>query len=152
VTDGRYHREGGAGAWYGASRERAAWAELIRHTPRGVVDLFEVKRRVGRVAVKDLYVLDITREETCRALGLGGSSILSDDLVGEEYVICQAIAERACAAGFEGIIAPSAALKGEFTLVVFPAGIPKLTVDHSRIQRPPKTMRKHLRRIPRRSP
>lgn len=103
---------------------------------------------MGCVVVKDLHVLDLTREETCRALDLGRGTMASVDLAGEDYVVCQAIAERARAAGFEGIIAPSAALKGEFTLVVFPAGIRKLTVEHSRVQRPPKTMKKHLRSIP----
>ena len=150
VVDGRYHREGGPGAWYGSSSERAAWAELIRHTPRKGVDRFEMKRRIGRIRVKGLVVLDLTSEATRLALGLGRHSFLSDDLVGEEYARCQDLAERARKAGFEGVLAPSAAMRGELTLVVFPEGIAKLTEEHSRVQSPPRTMKRYLRRIPRR--
>ncbi len=49
ATSGRYHRRGGAGAWYGSDREQAAWAELFRHFTDEGVDPFEVRRRVGVV-------------------------------------------------------------------------------------------------------
>jgi len=124
--------------------ERAAWAERIRHTPKGGVGPFEVRRRVGRARVDGLLVLDLTDEGTCRTLGVRRGRFGGDD-----YTACQELADRARAAGFEGILAPSAALDGGFTVVVFPHALFRLTEEHSRIQRPPRTMRRFLRRIPR---
>jgi len=51
------------------------------------------------------------------------------------------------AAGFEGILAPSAALPGERILVVFPAAITKVTEEHSRVQHAPARLRALVSRI-----
>ena len=51
------------------------------------------------------------------------------------------------AAGFEGILAPSAALPDESILVVFPAAIAKVTEEHSRVQHAPARLRALVSRI-----
>jgi len=58
VSSGRYHRRGGPGVWYASDREQAAWAELLRHFVDEGVDPFEIRRRIGRVQVRGLRVLD----------------------------------------------------------------------------------------------
>ncbi len=131
--------------WYASTKERAAWAEHFRHHPRGGVDPFEARRRVGRACLEDLRLLDLTDEEVREVLG-----VTADDLTGEDYARCHDIADRARATGFDGISAPSAAFRGEFTVVVFTHAMHKVVEEHSRIQRPPRTMRKYLRQIPRR--
>jgi RES domain-containing protein len=131
-SDGRYHRFGGLGVWYASDREQAAWAELFRHFVDEGVDPFEVLRRVGAVDVDGLQVLDLTDPAVTRQLGID-----LDDLVGDDYRRTQALADAARAAGFEGLLAPSAALPGRRTLVVFKVGIPRLAFRPSRVRRPP---------------
>lgn len=69
---GRYHRTGEPGVWYASNKEQGAWAELFRHFVDDGVDPFEVRRRVGRVAVT-LQVLDLTDERTRSHLGVDGN-------------------------------------------------------------------------------
>jgi len=103
---------------------------------------FEVRRRVGRVRVEDLAILDLTDPEVRERIGVTGDELMSDDLS-----LCQAIGDSASKAGFDGILAPSAALPGEATLAVFPDGMKRVVEEHSRIQRPPRTLMRVLRRI-----
>lgn len=130
-TAGRYHQRGGSGVWYGSDQEQAAWAELFRHFVAEGVDPFEVRRRVGRVRV-DLDVLDLTDERVRADL-----HISADDLIGDDYAISQEIAGAAEGAGFEGVLAPSAALPGRRTLVVFPAAFQSLDAERSVVRQPP---------------
>lgn len=69
-----------------------------------------------------MAVLDLTDEAVRAELALAPA-----DLVGDGYHRTQAIAEAAVRAGFDAIRAPSAALPGGATLVVFASGVPKLT-------------------------
>jgi RES domain-containing protein len=139
---GRYHRAGGPGAWYASTTERGAWAELFRHHTSTELSPFEVRRRIGRARVESLRVLDLTDPATREALSVTEADLTSDDLSR-----CQALGDAARAAGFEGMLAPSAALAGETTLVVFPSGMARLTEDHSRVQRPPARLRALVSRI-----
>lgn len=100
---GRYHRTGEPGVWYASNKEQGAWAELFRHFVDDGVDPFEVRRRVGRVAVT-LQVLDLTDERTRSHLGVDETDLLSDD-----YTTTQAIA-AARDANFDAVLAPAAAL------------------------------------------
>lgn len=99
---GRYHRTGEPGVWYASNKEQGAWAELFRHFVDDGVDPFEVRRRVGRVAVT-LQVLDLTDERTRSHLGVDETDLLSDD-----YTTTQAIA-AARDANFDAVLAPAAA-------------------------------------------
>lgn len=121
--------------------ERGAW-ELLRHWGEEEISPFEVIRRVGRVRVNDLEVLDLTDPQVRDQLRVTVEELVSDDLSR-----CQELATEARAAGFEGILAPSAALEDETTLVVFVSAIDKIEAEHSRIQRPPIRMLPVLERI-----
>ena len=134
-TNGRYHALGGVGVWYASSQEQVAWAELFRHFLDVGVDPFEVRRRVGHTDVDGLQVLDLTDASVLAALG-----VAEVDLIGDDYAVTRRIAEVAASAGFEGILAPSAALAGHTTLVVFPAGMHAAQPGISRVRQPPPRM------------
>lgn len=130
-SSGRYHRSGDAGVWYASSQEQAAWAELFRHFVDVGVDPFEVRRRIGRVHA-NLNILDLTDSVVRSNLG-----VTQDDLVGDDYRLTQEIAAAARAAGFDGILAPSAALPSRTTLVVFSDALSKIIPERSEIRQPP---------------
>lgn len=128
---GRYHRSGEPGVWYGSSQEQGAWAELFRHFLDDGVDPFELRRRVGRVSVA-LEVLDLTDAKVRAHLGVGESNLIGDD-----YALTQAIAEAARDAGFDGILAPAAALPRRETLAVFAHALPRVQAERSEVRQPP---------------
>lgn len=131
--DGRYHVAEGPGVWYASNQEQAAWAELFRHFLDDEVDPFEVRRRIGAVTVTNLDVLDLTSPAVRDALG-----VTQDELTGDEYTATRAIAAAARDAGFDGLLAPSAALPGRATLVVFSRGMAHVVVaSPSRVRQPP---------------
>jgi RES domain-containing protein len=135
TVDARYQRHGQPGVWYASSRERCAWAELARHTTSPDLSPFQLRRRVGRVRVTGLRVLDLTDPGVRRGL-----SIEEDDLVGDDYVPCQRVADLARAGGLDGLLAPSAALTDHKTLAVFAhvlADGDKIVAEHSRVQAAP---------------
>lgn len=86
---------------------------------------------MGAVDVVDLEVLDLCDASVREQLG-----VTEADLVGDDYAVCQALAEQA-AQHFDGLLAPSAALDGRQTLVVFPAGMVKLSILSSRVRQLP---------------
>lgn len=69
LSNGRCHRVGGVGVWYASDQEQASWAELMRHFVDDGVDPFELRRRVGRVKVDRLQVLDLTDPAARAAVG-----------------------------------------------------------------------------------
>jgi RES domain-containing protein len=131
TVDSRYSPEGAAGAWYGSSQEQGAWAEFLRHFTQAISPA-EVKRRMARVRVTDLAVLNLTDANVVRTLGVDPNDLTSDDTS-----TCQTLARQAVADGYEGILAPSAALPGRRTLAVFQAGMPRLAVEHEDVRRLP---------------
>lgn len=88
-------------------------------------------RRVGAIDVADLNVLDLCDPTNRDQLGVSAA-----DLTGDDYGLCQALADKA-AQHFDGILAPSAALPGRQTLVIFPMGMAKVTEASSRVRQPP---------------
>lgn len=140
--EGRYNQVGDPGVWYASSTERGAWAELFRHWGQEEISPFEVRRRVGRAKVTELAVLDLTDRQVRDLLGATNEGLISDDLSR-----CQELATEAREAGFDGILAPSAALDGEITLAVFGSAMDKVEAEHSRVQRPPIRMIRVLERI-----
>ena len=127
--------------WYASDQEQAAWAELMRHFLDEGVDPFEIRRRVGRVTIHDLTVLDLTKPHVLAALGLSEA-----DLIGDDYAGSQDLA-TAAAAGFGGILAPSAAKAGQRTLVVFASSAATVVEDYSRVRQPPPRLADLLRAI-----
>ena len=138
----RFHVAGGHGVWYASSTQEGAWAEFFRHFLDDGVDPFEVRRRVGRVRVDSMMVLDLTEE-----LGRKTIDITLDDLTGDDYEQCQRVAALAREHGLDGILSPSAALPGSLTLVVFATSVEKITVELSVVNTPPARLADLLARI-----
>ena len=82
--------------------------------------------------VADLEVLDLTDDQVRQRLGISIADLTSDD-----YSVTQTIAEAARHAGFGGILAPSAALQGRRTLVIFARGTTALAYGPSSVRMPP---------------
>ncbi len=97
---------------------------------------------MGRARVTDVVVLDLTDPDVREQLG-----VTEDELVGDDWSRCQQLGAEAREAGFEGVLAQSAALDGEITLALFHSAIGKLVAEHSRVQRPPIPMIRVLERI-----
>ena len=104
---GRYNPAGEFGALYLAKSEDACRAEVTRRIePEATVSL-------GTLEVDLEAVCDLTDPAVCQALG-----VTHPELVGDDWSITQGIGRALRDAGFEGLIAPSAA--GPYgTLVVF---------------------------------
>jgi RES domain-containing protein len=131
---GRWHRKGQQPRVYASSTRDAAWGELFRH-PYGGVSPFEIKRRLARLEVRDLPVLDLTDPQVLNRLG-----VPVDELTGERLRACQAIATlvRRRPDRFGGILAPSAAdPDGDAqTLVIFAEWRDHAAVTSNRVMRP----------------
>lgn len=104
---------------------------MLRHFLDGGVSPFEVLRRVGAIEVSELNVLDLCDPTIRDQLGVSEADLTDDD-----YALCQALADKA-GQQFEGLLAPSAALPGHRTLVIFPDGMAKVSVASSRVRQPP---------------
>ena len=130
--EARYHTVGSPGTWYGSSTEATAWQELRRHWTSPDIAITEVRRRIGTISVTNLLVLDLTDQKILDVLDIDTDALTADD-----YSICQDIADQARAAGFDGLLALSAAVKGEQTLVVFTHALGKLDEVESEVTAPP---------------
>jgi hypothetical protein len=139
---GRFHVVGDPATWYASVTEQDAWAQFFRHHPGGGVDPFEVRRRVGEAQVDDLLVLDLTDAAVRRLCGITAKQLRSN-----RYAACQALGRAARAAGFEGILAPSAALPGESTLSVFDHALGKVIELRSEVAAAPAGLRALRRRV-----
>lgn len=104
---------------------------MFRHFTAEGVDPFEIRRRIGRASV-ELDVLDLTDSRVREAVGLEAG-----DLTGDDYTSSQTIAAAARDAGFEGVLAPSAALPGRTTLVVFARALDSVYPAASQVRQPP---------------
>jgi RES domain-containing protein len=134
LAAGRYHRKREEPPLYASSHERAAWGELFRHS-EPEISPFEVRRRMTRLRVTDLPILDLTDPEIRRLLG-----VTEKNLVSNRYANCRRIADLARRAPrrFGGILAPSAADPEAATLVVFLEWVePKVEVIDYSVRTPP---------------
>jgi RES domain-containing protein len=91
-----------------------------------------------------LSPLDLTDAEIRDALGL-----TEDDLIADDYAVCQRLADRAREAGFEAILAPSAGLPEATTLAIFGDALSyrRTAVDDRGRRQPPIRMRQRLAMI-----
>lgn len=123
----------------------ASWCELFRHFTADDVDPFQIRRRAGRLAVTDITVLDLTDRQVRATLGVNDEA----DLIGDDYELCQRLADAARAAGMNGVLAPSAGLPGQRTLSVFsrPLDDGRIVVETERVQVPPISLVKLLPRV-----
>ncbi len=130
----RFRKPGGPGTWYASSSEAAAWAELARHAPD--LPLTDLRpRRVCKVRVRALPVVDLLDVEAPAVLGLGAPALISDEA--DDLAVLADMAAWAHAEGFGGILTPSAALIAAITLVVFSSGMHAVAVESERIADPP---------------
>jgi RES domain-containing protein len=125
--EARYHRAGDSWPLYASLDADTAWAEW-RGATRGAIDPTTETRRMWRLDVRDLRVIDLRSADVRAALGVG-----TDDLVGGRRA-CHALARRARDLGADGLIVPSAARDGGWNLVVFPRGFPALHAAGSSVR------------------
>jgi RES domain-containing protein len=132
LWDGRYNRAGGRATWYGSSSEAGAWSEFLRSLPDGA-DPSQFTRRIGRVEFQ-ATVLDLTASELQKRLALRERDLTADDLSA-----CHVLADLAADAGFDGVLAPSAALDGATTVALFDGAIRTRVVKSTDlgVQNPP---------------
>jgi RES domain-containing protein len=131
-ASGRFHRRGGESRIYASSSKEASWGELFRHSEPGISP-FETKRRMSELRVTDLRVLDLTDPELREAFGVSARLLVSNRLGP-----CQRLAAFVRQwPTFQGILAPSAAIPGMTTLVVFPEGLERVEVMTAAVESPP---------------
>jgi RES domain-containing protein len=105
LVGGRYNPAGEFGALYLAESQEACRAEVTRRIePDAAMSL-------GELEVDLEVVCDLTDPTTLRALGVTHAA-----LVGADWSVTQAIGRALRDAGFEGLVAPSAA--GSYTILV----------------------------------
>jgi RES domain-containing protein len=132
---GRYHVLRGEPRIYASSSEETAWGELFRHSVPSVSP-FETKRRMSQLRVTDLRVLDLT-DPAVRAL----IDVTERDLIGNRYGVCQRIAAvTRWWRELHGILAPSSAVAGMETLVIFIDALDHLEVLTERTVSPPRRL------------
>ena len=128
-TEGRYHRSGEPWPLYASLEPATAWAEWQAAT-RGAVSPADERRRLWRLDVDRLAVIDLRRPGLAEELGIS-----QRQLTGPRSR-AQGLAARARELGADGLIVPSAARDGAWNLVVFPPGFDRLRVAGSRGMRP----------------
>lgn len=94
------------------------------------MDPADERRRLWRIDVTNLPVLDLRRAEARAALGVELA-----DLIGPREA-CQALAQPAQQLGARGMIVPSAAHDGAWNLVVFPSGLGAIKPAGSTVRNP----------------
>jgi RES domain-containing protein len=107
---GRYNPLGAFGALYCGESPAVCAAEIGKRAAGQRVSPY----RLARVRVKLHRVLDLTDPTTLAALNLR-----PEDVLGADWQPTQRLAAQVRAAGFEGLLAPSAAGPGR-NLIIFP--------------------------------
>jgi RES domain-containing protein len=107
---GRYNPLVAYGAIYCGENPAVCAAEIRRRAERHPV----LRYRMARIRCELHRVLDLTDPATLAAVGLR-----AEDLVADDWELTQRLGAEARAAGFEGLLVPSAAGPGR-NLVIFP--------------------------------
>ena len=111
---GRWHRAGEPPTQYWALSPQAAWAELLRAEGlRTEADVTLVEMPLWTCRAPSTGLVDLREPEGQAAAGIG-----PDDLVSDDWSACQDAGGRMRKAA-RGLIAPSAALPGHWSLVLF---------------------------------
>lgn len=116
---GRWHVVGDQPTQYLSTTVEGAWAELIRAeglTSEVEVSLIRMPMWVAEVHVQ--RIADYGSFEKAEAAGLAPDALIDDD-----YGRCQAEGRRLREAGFQGVLAPSAALPGAVNLTLLGARV-----------------------------
>lgn len=111
---GRWHRLGERYAQYFSLSPHGAWSELIRYASiRSETRAREQERHLWLAYVDETEIADLSTFEKWRDCGLDPRVALA------AHEPCQNIADELLAAGFRGVLAPSAALPGAVNLTIF---------------------------------
>ena len=111
---GRFHRSGQDPTQYWSTHPAGAWAEAARATGARTVEDLRLERRrlwVGRVDPERLADVDFS--------SAGTVGLTAKDLVSGDWAACQDAADRLRAERRAGLVAPSAALPGTSSVVLF---------------------------------
>ena len=128
-VEARCHRAGDPWPLYASLDCETVWAEWSAAT-RGAIDPSSERRRLWRLDVTDVSVIDLRRWEAREQLGIELDAITGPRPAAQE------LAARARDLGADGLILPSAAHDGHWNLVVFPTAFPKVHVAGSVATRP----------------
>ncbi len=112
---GRWHWVGDGATQYLSTTVDGAWAELIRAEglrSEQEVELIRMPMWVAEVHVQ--RVADYSTFEKAEAAGFPPDALIDDD-----HTRCQEEGKRLRRAGFQGVVAPSAALSGSGNLTLF---------------------------------
>ncbi len=128
-AEGRYHRPGEPWPLYASLEPATVWAEWSAAT-RGAIDPRTERRRLWRIDVSALPVLDLRRPGVAE-----GAGVTLDQLTGPR-ARAHGLAAVARKLGAEGMVVPSAAREGAWNLVVFRSGFERLRSAGSRTTNP----------------
>lgn len=112
---GRWHRTGDGPTQYLSTTVEGAWSELIRAEglrTNAEVSLVRMPMWVAEIQIQQLA--DYRTFEAAREAGFPPDALVDDD-----YSRCQEEGGRLRSEGFQGVLAPSAALPGTVNLTIF---------------------------------
>lgn len=112
---GRWHQAGDGATQYLSTTVDGAWAELIR--AEGLRSEDEVSLIRMPMWVTDPHVRQVADYSTFEIAAAAGFS--PDALIDDDYSRCQPEGSRLRELGFQGVLAPSAALPGATNLTLF---------------------------------
>jgi len=112
---GRWHRSGDGPTQYLSTTVEGAWSELIR--AEGLRSDIEVSLVRMPMWVAELRIQRLADYRTFDAAQEAGFP--PDALVDDDYSRCQEEGRRLRSEGFQGVLAPSAALPGAVNLTIF---------------------------------
>jgi hypothetical protein len=115
TRDGRWHRAHTQSTQYLSFSVDGSWAELVRwenlQTPE---EIRLVRMPMWVLRLRESRLADYSKFERAEEAGFPPEA-----LVDEDYSRCQDEADRLRAAGFRGVLAPSASCPGEVNLTLF---------------------------------
>ncbi len=113
-SSGRWHRLGEGYAQYASLEPLGAWAELVRYEGiRGEARAAAYRRRLWWLFVREHDLADLSTFDRYEACGLDPEIAVGD------HAAAQGLADELRAAGFRGVVSPSAALAGATNLTLF---------------------------------
>jgi RES domain-containing protein len=128
---GRYHDRGDPSPLYASSTPEAAMSEFLRQVARGLSFTPEDVRRLSTLELPAGRLLDLMDPEVCSSEG-----VTYDQLVGDDTTITRALAQRTSATGTAiGLRAPSAAMEGAITFVIFRQHLQQVVLTEERTVR-----------------